>query len=65
MLQDEDTRKQDSSVKCLEVMSTSDPRHWHSILEAGMLTDEVLSCYFLISKLISLKLFKITSARKY
>ena len=53
MLRDEDTRKQDSSVKCLEVMSTSDPQHWHSILEAGMLTDEVLLCCFLMSYMIS------------
>ena len=35
MLQDEDVQKQDSAVKCLEVMSTSDPKHWESILEAG------------------------------
>ncbi len=35
MLNDDDVRKKDSAVKCLEVMSTSDPNHWCSILEAG------------------------------
>ncbi|XP_061167170.1 ankyrin and armadillo repeat-containing protein-like [Saccostrea echinata] len=35
MLSDPDTDKKDSAVKCLEVLSTSKPEHWKSILEAG------------------------------
>ncbi|KAL3832524.1 hypothetical protein ACJMK2_024159, partial [Sinanodonta woodiana] len=34
MLNDADMKKKDSSVKCLEVLSTSKPDHWRSILEA-------------------------------
>ncbi|CAH1788258.1 unnamed protein product [Owenia fusiformis] len=34
MLRDTSYRKKDSAVKCLEVMSTSDPDHWSSILKA-------------------------------
>ena len=36
MLNSDDLKKKDSSVKCLEVLSTSKPDHWRSILEAGM-----------------------------
>nr|XP_022304478.1 ankyrin and armadillo repeat-containing protein-like isoform X5 [Crassostrea virginica] len=35
MLTDVDLGKKDSAVKCLEVLSTSKPEHWKSILEAG------------------------------
>ena len=35
MLKSEDVRKKDSAVKCLEVLSTSDPQNWKAILEAG------------------------------
>nr|XP_022304703.1 ankyrin and armadillo repeat-containing protein-like isoform X2 [Crassostrea virginica] len=35
MLTDADLGKKDSAVKCLEVLSTSKPEHWKSILEAG------------------------------
>ncbi|XP_056008070.1 ankyrin and armadillo repeat-containing protein-like isoform X2 [Ostrea edulis] len=34
MLADPDRDKRDSAVKCLEVLSTSKPEHWKSILEA-------------------------------
>ncbi|XP_052246071.1 ankyrin and armadillo repeat-containing protein-like isoform X2 [Dreissena polymorpha] len=34
MLKSNDQKKKDSSVKCLEVLSTSKPDHWKSILEA-------------------------------
>lgn len=35
MLTDPEVEKKDSAVKCLEVLSTSKPEHWKSILEAG------------------------------
>lgn len=35
MLTDSEFEKKDSAVKCLEVLSTSKPEHWKSILEAG------------------------------
>ena len=35
MLNSEEIKKKDSSVKCLEVLSTSKPDHWKSILDAG------------------------------
>ena len=36
MLSDGDIRKKDAAVKCLEVMSTSDPQHWQDILQSGL-----------------------------
>ena len=42
MLKDEDTGKQDAGVKCLEVLSTSKPHYWKSILDAGI--DIVFLC---------------------
>ncbi|KAK3108352.1 hypothetical protein FSP39_006134 [Pinctada imbricata] len=38
MLKDKDIDKKDSAVKCLEVLSTSKPQHWKSILEADGVT---------------------------
>ena len=35
MLHSDELRKQDASVKCLEVMSTSEPHHWKDILDSG------------------------------
>lgn len=35
MLNSDDLKKKDSAVKCLEVLSTSKPDHWRSILDAG------------------------------
>ncbi|WAQ94689.1 ANKAR-like protein [Mya arenaria] len=34
MLKSDDLKKKDSAVKCLEVLSTSKPDHWRSILDA-------------------------------
>ena len=38
MLNSLDIKKKDSAVKCLEVLSTSKPDHWKSILDAGKFT---------------------------
>lgn len=35
MLKDKNMNKKDSSVKCLEVLSTCKPDHWRAILDAG------------------------------
>ena len=35
MLNHDDLKKKEAAVKCLEVMSGSDPLYWKSILNAG------------------------------
>ncbi|XP_023930596.1 ankyrin and armadillo repeat-containing protein-like [Lingula anatina] len=35
MMKNEDIKKKDSAVKCMETLSTSDPLHWQSVLKAG------------------------------
>ena len=36
MLTDQDARIQGCAVRCLDLMSTSNAKHWRPILEAGL-----------------------------
>jgi len=49
MLRSAEIKQKDSAVKCLEVLSTSKPHHWKSILEAGT---------FMLAPACQMKLYK-------
>ena len=51
MLKQTDVERKNAAVRCLEVVTTNNPKHWTSILHAGMSADLMMFLFSLVTVL--------------